>query len=157
VVFVNTTSSQELVKVDANQLEALVACILDAKSVSCDEISINFVTEKEISELHEEFFDDPTPTDCITFPIDDIDDVSNYKILGEIFVCPQVALSYSQEHLVDFEEELTLYVVHGILHLLGFDDIEEEERKVMREQEAFCMKLLKENQLILRVKKHQPI
>jgi probable rRNA maturation factor len=145
------------VKIDANQVEALVACIFDEKSVSCDEISINFITEKEISELHDEFFDDPTPTDCITFPIDDIDDVSNYKILGEIFVCPQVALSYSQQHLLDFEEELTLYVVHGILHLLGFNDIEEEERKVMREQEAFCMKLLKENQLILRVTKHQPI
>lgn len=157
MVFVNTTSSQELVKIDANQVKALVACIFDEKSVSCDEISINFITEKEISELHDEFFDDPTPTDCITFPIDDIDDVSNYKILGEIFVCPQVALSYSQQHLLDFEEELTLYVVHGILHLLGFNDIEEGERKVMREQEAFCMKLLKENQLILRVTKHQTI
>lgn len=149
-MFVQVTSSQNIIKVDPLQIETIVACVLKEKQVHCDEVSIHFASQEEITDMHGEFFDDPTPTDCITFPIDDSDEEEFYKVLGEVFVCPEVALNYAHEHQLLFEEELTLYIVHGLLHLLGFDDIEEEDRIEMRKQEAFLMHLLKSQDLILK-------
>lgn len=76
------------------------------------------------------FFQDPTPTDCITFPFDQ-------KFLGEIFVCPKVAKEYDPKkpHL-----ETTLYIIHGILHLLGFNDIEKKERAKMALKQRHLLK-----------------
>lgn len=149
-MIVHFTNSQHLIEVSSQQVHDLVTCILQKEQVTCDEVSIHFVTVQDISKLHEEYFDDPSPTDCISFPMDDQEDDSFYKILGEIFVCPEVALEYSQANLLNFEEELTLYVVHGILHLLGYDDIDEEDEALMRSKEASCMQFLQENKLILK-------
>ncbi|MEI8300764.1 MAG: rRNA maturation RNase YbeY [Chlamydiota bacterium] len=149
-MIVHFTNSQHLIEVSSEQVHQLVACILQKEQVTCDEVSIHFVNIEDICKLHEEYFDDPSPTDCISFPMDDLEDDSFYKILGEIFVCPDIALEYSQANLLNFEEELTLYVVHGILHLLGYDDIDEEDQILMRSKEASCMQLLQEKNLILK-------
>jgi probable rRNA maturation factor len=151
-VFVNVTHSQSIVTLDASAVEALVTCILNYKGVQCDELSIHCVSSEDISKLHEEYFNDPSPTDCITFPIDDKEEETFYKVLGDVFICPEVALNYAQTNLMNFEEELTLYIVHGLLHLLGYNDIEEEERILMKQEEASCMNLLKKKGLILHLK-----
>lgn len=151
-MFVNVTNSQDIVTINPKQIESIVTCILDSRQVACDEISIHCVSMEDISKLHEEYFDDPSPTDCITFPIDDKEEDTFYKVLGDVFVCPEVALTYSQTHIVSFEEELTLYIVHGLLHLLGYDDIEEQEKLQMRAEETTCMNLLKDKGLILSLK-----
>ena len=65
-------------------------------------------------------------------------------------MCPEVALNYAKDNQIDFEEELTLYIVHGLLHLLGYDDIEEEDRVEMRKQEALLMRLLSSKGLVLK-------
>jgi probable rRNA maturation factor len=149
-MIVHFTNSQHLIEVNAEQIHELVTCILQKEQITCDEISVHFINIQDISKLHEEYFDDPSPTDCISFPMDDSEEDSFYKILGEIFVCPEVAFEYSQANLLNMNEELTLYVVHGILHLLGYDDIDEEDQKLMRSKEASCMQLLQENHLILK-------
>lgn len=125
-----------------SQVNKLIDLLLAFYDVQFEEVTVNFVDTPTISQLHADFFDDPTPTDCITFPIDDG--------VGEIFVCPEVGIQYAKEHNLDVDEEVTLYVVHGILHLLGYDDIEEADRKEMREQEKRCISLLKEKGLILK-------
>lgn len=100
-----------------------------------DEISIQFVTEKRIKELHEEFFDDPNPTDCISFPIDSNEKVP-YHILGEIFICPKMAIDFiaKKGRFSESEvyKEITLYLVHGLLHLIGFNDQAKNEKRQMR-------------------------
>lgn len=115
--------------------------VLEHEKVRCDEISVFFVDSQTIAELHGRFFNDPTSTDCITFPIDEIDDGESYRILGEIFVCPKTALDFALRKHKDPFEEVTLYVVHGLLHLLGYDDIEPKARARMRRKEASLMKL----------------
>lgn len=152
--FVEVTNLQNLFAIDDSEVSMLVACVLGHKNVSYDEVSVHFVSSEEISRLHEEFFDDPTPTDCISFPVDDAEEDDFYKMLGDVFVCPEVAFEYSKKHITDFNEELSLYIIHGLLHLLGFDDIEEEDRLEMRKQEAECLELLKKNNLILKAKKN---
>lgn len=151
-MFVHFANSEDRFAISQEMVENIVTATLDFKGVSCDEISVYSVTAEEIARLHEEYFNDPSPTDCITFPLDSLDDDSPYKVLGEIFVCPQIAFAYSQENKVDFGEELTLYILHGILHLLGFDDIEENDREIMRAEEFSCMEHLKNLQLIINPK-----
>lgn len=107
-------------------------------------MALTFVGKAKISSLHSQFFDDPSPTDCITFPIREPD------FLGEIFVCPIVAKEYVEALGGDLYQELTLYVVHAFLHLLGYDDIDPTVRKKMRAAEKKWMKLLEKNHLAIR-------
>jgi len=127
----------------------MVRALIDKLKIKCDEISVHFVSTTKICKLHADFFNDPTTTDCITFPVDNSLD-EQYVVLGEVFVCPKTAIDFSKKYNKDLYEEATLYLVHGILHLLGYDDIDPEDRKKMRKKERFCMKFLKENNLILK-------
>ena len=122
-------------------MQKLTAAVLDHLKVSPEEIAIYFVSEKKICQLHEQFFQDPTPTDCISFPLDE-----NY--LGDIFVCPATALSYAAKNNLDPQEETVLYIVHGILHLLGYDDLEVKARRLMRKKEKSCMRHLRMLELL---------
>lgn len=116
--------------------------------IKADEVILYFVSEKQICALHEQFFNDPTPTDCITFPSAKENSSSHY-LLGEIVVCPKTALHYVQSEGGDPYEEATLYVTHALLHLLGYDDISAKDRKVMRKMEALCMKELLTKKILL--------
>ena len=112
-------------------MKRVVTFVLDQCLTSCDEIGLYFVTKKQIGQLHAQFFQDPTPTDCITFPLDQ-------DFLGEIFVCPKVAQEYDPYHP---HLEATLYIIHGILHLLGFNDIEQKERDKMKRKQRDLLNL----------------
>lgn len=118
--------------------------VLDFEKAVYQEVSLYFVSAKQISALHQEFFKDPTPTDCISFPIDS-------KMLGEIFVCPRVAIQYAKKAQIDPYQEVALYVIHGLLHLLGYDDLTAPERRIMRKKEKKCM-----DQCIALIKRLQP-
>ncbi len=128
-------NQQKNLSIQKPSVRKLVLALLAHLNATCEEISIYFVSEKKISRLHEQFFNDPTPTDCISFPID-------AQFLGEIFVCPATAIAYAEKQDLDPYEETALYIVHGILHLLGFDDLEEKARRTMRKKEKSCMRHL---------------
>lgn len=105
------------------------------------ELSVAFVTKDEISRLHEAYMDDPNPTDVITFPGD-----REVEQAGEICVCPEVAYDYASRANLDFSEELSLYLIHGYLHLCGFDDIEESDRQEMRHAEQKALKIVRDRE-----------
>lgn len=128
---------QKDLKLSTRRAKALIKAVLQAQKVECSEIFVYFVTEKQICRLHEEFFDDPSPTDCITFPLDS-------ETLGEIFVCPKAAIDYCKKRGGDPRTETALYIVHGILHLLGYDDLEPTKKRAMRKKEKKCMAHLKD-------------
>lgn len=147
---VHCINTQSALPIAYRDVERLVISFLEWKQVQSDEVTIHFVSKEEITKLHGDFFDDPTPTDCISFPIDPPGDTkSGYTILGEIFVCPEVAIDYVDGG--DPYREITLYVIHGLLHLMGYDDIEEEDQIIMRTQEKSAMLYLEEKQEILHV------
>lgn len=113
-----------------------------------DEVILHLVDKGTITQLHADFFNDPTPTDCISFPMDPpgSDKSCGPTILGEVFVCPEVAVEYAQQHQKNSLEETALYIIHGMLHLLGYDDVEELSIAEMRKMEAACIKSLVEKQ-----------
>ncbi len=125
----------------------VIKAFLKLEAVECQEVSVSFISDKNMRTMHLEFFGDPSPTDCISFPIDS-DDGKGYKYLGEVFVCPQVASDYASENKINYIDELALYVVHGLLHLCGYDDVDPLSRRQMRKREAYHMGYLRLLKLI---------
>ena len=91
------------------------------------ELSIAFLTDTALARLHADFLSDPTPTDVITFPGN-----SAHELAGEVCISVDTAQAYAAQHEHKFAEELTLYLVHGYLHLAGYDDRTPITRKQMR-------------------------
>ncbi len=100
-------------------------------------LEIAFVDLEACCRLHGAFFGDPDPTDVMTFPGDPEDGHA-----GDVAVCPAVAAKACRENGTTFPEELTLYLVHGWLHLAGLDDRDEDGRAGMRRAEALLMERL---------------
>lgn len=146
---INIIDEQNDLKITPQSVCSVVENVLALENTSCDEVSVYFVDKTKISQLHEQFFNDPSPTDCISFPIDDDEDDDGYHILGDVFVCPHTAIKYAAEHDLDPHTEATLYVVHGLLHLLKYDDIDENDYIKMKCAEQRHMDNLKERGICL--------
>ncbi len=148
---INIFNHQKAILINIKNVKNIVKIILNDFSINCNEVNIYFVDEKEIKKLHKDFFNDNTPTDCISFPIDPIG--VNCDILGEIFVCTEVAINYAKKNNIDKCDETLLYLIHGLLHLIGYNDKFEHDIKIMREKEQYCLDLLKKRNLSLCNKK----
>ena len=99
----------------------------------CD-LSISLVDEEEMSSLHLQWMDEPGATDVLSFPMDEIRPHSRAQgpgLLGDVILCPSFAQKQAQEAGHSLQEELELLTVHGVLHLVGYDHREVEEKKVM--------------------------
>lgn len=122
-----------------------VRYLLSSLKTTTDEIDIHFVTAQEISRVHEELFNDPTVTDCITIPCDAPEEIGEdgKHCLGECFICPLAAIRYAAENYPGEEyKEVTRYVIHCLLHLVGYTDDTHEERQRMRCQEDLFLESL---------------
>ncbi len=99
------------------------------------ELSILAVDEDEMERLHIEWMDEEGPTDVLSFPIDELrpnqEFVEGQATLGDVVLCPSVAQRQAQSAGHSTEIELEILLVHGILHLLGFDHREAEEENEM--------------------------
>lgn len=149
-MLIQITNTQKDLSISSPSLRLAILAIFDFLKLQTDEISIQLVSQKKIGKLHDTLFKDPSPTDCISIPIDPPFTKTSPHILGEIFVCPKTALEYSQNHCCDPYEEVLLYVIHGILHLSGYDDIDLKDRKKMRKMEKKCLIFLKEKNIVLK-------
>lgn len=101
------------------------------------ELSVVFLTDAALARLHDDFLADPTETDVITFPGDPA-----AGLAGEICLSADAARTYARRHRRDFATEMTLYLVHGWLHLAGFDDRRPVRKRRMRAAEARALRLL---------------
>jgi probable rRNA maturation factor len=107
--------------VDETGLADLAERTLASEGVD-GELSLSFVTADEMSELHERFTGERSSTDVLSFPL------GEEGLLGDVVVCPEEA---ERNNPGDPPGELRLLVVHGVLHLLGYDHEEDEERRAM--------------------------
>lgn len=125
-------------------IKLMVPFLLRNLNISTDEVILHFVSKTAIGKVHDSFFADPSPTDCISFPIDSPEtkeEEGKQRILGEVFVCPKVAIEYATEQRLDPHLETKLYIIHGILHLIGYDDMDSPSRRKMRQMEQKCLKI----------------
>ena len=141
-------SNQQLVlPISKNSVKKAVAAILSLEGITCNEVGVHFVDSIKICELHYIYFNDPSITDCISFPILQTD--HDFINLGDIFICPEVAQQYAVKYEGNPYTETTLYLIHGLLHLIGYDDMEKGKRISMRAAERRHMKNLQLNHLLL--------
>ncbi len=101
------------------------------------ELSIALVDDATIARIHHDFMGDPSPTDVITFPAD-----FAMETAGEIVVSVDRARNRSVELREPFSHELSLYLVHGWLHLAGYDDRKREDRQKMRRAERSALRCI---------------
>jgi len=98
------------------------------------EVSISLVDEDEMSALHVRWMDEPGATDVLSFPMDEIKPISapmGPGMLGDIILCPAFAARQAEEAGHPLQDELELLTVHGVLHLLGYDHRDEDEKEIM--------------------------
>lgn len=100
------------------------------------ELSILLVDEATMAGYHERFMDLPGPTDVMSFPMDELrapdeDQEPPMGLLGDIVLCPQVTKAQAAENGREPDAEAEYLLIHGLLHLLGHDHAEPEEKAVM--------------------------
>ncbi len=118
------------------------------RAVPPGELSIALLTAGELAQIHADFLDDPSETDVITFPGDDPDDPAtppedDERFAGEICI----SLDRATNGPLPFDEELTLYLVHGWLHLSGLGDQTPAEAVEMRAAESAALAWLNQSHL----------
>jgi probable rRNA maturation factor len=115
--------------VDEEALTLLARATLLAEGHRAVELSLSFVDEAEIAELHERYMQEAGPTDVLSFPLDDDDlDEHGVRVLGDVVIAPSVA---ARNNAADPGAELRLLVAHGVLHVLGYDHEADDERAEM--------------------------
>ena len=113
------------------------------------EINVTLVDDEEIKRLNAQFRDIDRSTDVLSFPLGDngeydINPENNACMLGDVVLSLEHAAAQALEFGLSFSREEAYLTVHSVLHLLGYDHInDEEERKIMREKEEQVMKLMK--------------
>lgn len=132
----------------------LAEAVLAEEGVGDAEVSMLFVDEVAIADLNKRFLGRDGPTDVLAFPIDDdpgeggrspdsggsgpgfnAESSEAPSLLGDLVICPAVAERNAPEHAGTYEDEIALLVVHGLLHLLGMDHVDEDEAEAMEGRE----------------------
>lgn len=126
------------------KLESVVKTVLETEGLSLDyEVSITFVDKGEIHKLNKEFRNVDRPTDVLSFPMDEdffIEGVDT--MLGDIVICMDVANDQAKDFGHSLDREIMYLTAHSMLHLLGYDHLEEDEKTHMRAREKEVMKSL---------------
>jgi probable rRNA maturation factor len=129
---ISIRSQQEAVPIDNGQMRTLVRAVLDGEGQPEAEISLAFVTNETIHVLNKRYLDHDEPTDVLSFPYSQ---PGARKLEGELVIGAEVALSQATERGHDVQTELALYVIHGLLHLCGYDDHDDDSVARIRERE----------------------
>ncbi len=123
--------------VTESRLRGLVGYLIEALFLDPEcELSLAFVSEDVMTQLHVQWMDEPGSTDVLSFPMDNLrtgtaEQLSGPGLLGDIVVCPQVAQRQAEMAGHTFAAECELLITHGMLHLLGHDHYEPDEHAVM--------------------------
>src|SRR5947209_15621969 len=126
---IKIASPQEAVPIDRARLREVARAVLDGEGVADAAVSLAFVDNPTIHRLNKQFLDHDEPTDVITFPLSG----PGAKTLeGEVVVGAEIARARATEFGHDEEHELALYVIHGLLHLCGYDDTTPAAERRMR-------------------------
>lgn len=126
-------------KVPRKKLHQFIKLIIEDLQLSLISLELNFINSEKITEINKQYLSHDYSTDIITFNYSN----DTKQIDGEIFISVDDALMNSKKYKVDLLEEIGRLVVHGILHLIGFDDLTPEKRKKMKIQENRLLKKYK--------------
>jgi probable rRNA maturation factor len=129
---ISIATPQEIVAVDRGKMREVVRRVLEGEGIADAEISLAFVDNPTIHQLNKRYLQHDEPTDVLSFPLSE---PNAKRLTGELVIGAEVARDQAEERGHAVEAELSLYVIHGLLHLCGHDDHSAEGAAVMRQKE----------------------
>jgi len=141
-------ADEQSLDLDLARLRSLAEMVLAEEGFPEDtELTILFVDDDQMASYNSRFLDRAGPTDVLAFPVErlqpgsvpEIDPYGPPLMLGDVIVAPAYARRQAEEYQVSPEDEMTLMVVHGILHLLGYDHQEDADAEKMEARETVLM------------------
>ncbi len=139
---VKLSNEQEDCAVDEAHIARLALHALAVEGADEEaELSVAFIDEGRMAEINERYTGHEGPTDVLAFPLDEDEEESGApseepQLLGDVVICPAVAARHAAEYESSTEAEMSLLLVHGVLHLLGYDHASDDEAAAMRRREA---------------------
>jgi probable rRNA maturation factor len=137
--------------VDLDRLRRLAELVLAEEGYPTEtELTVLLVSEDEMAAYNERFLERSGPTDVLAFPVEELmpgvvpDQDSNGPplIIGDVIVAPGYVGRQAKENDVEFDDEMALMVAHGILHLLGYDHIDDADAEMMERREVELLSLV---------------
>jgi probable rRNA maturation factor len=136
---------QRTKKINARFLKQVVAELFAELEIAEAELGIHLVGAKEMARVNWQFLQHEGSTDVITFDHSNAEcgmRSAKSKIHGELFVCVDDAIKQAKQFGTNWQAEVVRYVVHGVLHLLGYDDLKPALRRTMKREENRLVRLL---------------
>lgn len=137
---------------EAEIIKKVVSTVLDLEKIKHDvDVYITLTNNEEIHAINKEYRDVDRPTDVLSFPMYEKEEIPTLKkekqddieeILGDIIISIPKVIEQAQEYGHSYERELAYLTVHGMLHLLGYDHMEDDDKLVMREHEEAVLNKL---------------
>ncbi len=124
----NLYVSSSTKKTNRTRIHKLVGLLRKDLEFSVESLFINFITSEEIHNINKEFLNHDSSTDIITFNYSG----SHFELDGEIFISIDDAKIFARKYNVSLSKEFTRLIIHGILHLKGYDDIKKNNRVKMK-------------------------
>jgi probable rRNA maturation factor len=127
---ITISSPQDAAPIDRQKIRAAAHIVLTGEHIEGAEISVAFVDNATIHQLNKRYLNHDEPTDVLSFPLSE-----GKKLHGELVIGAEVAKTQAGARGHDVAAELALYVIHGLLHLCGYDDKDEDAAAEMRKRE----------------------
>lgn len=151
MVEINYNSIAELPE-EEELIKKVVCTVLEYEEVFTEfDVYITLTNNDEIHKINKEYREVDRPTDVLSFPMYEREEIENLKhlvsdeiekILGDIIISIEKIKEQAEEYGHSFERELAYLVTHGMLHLLGYDHMIEDEKNIMRKREEGVLEIL---------------
>jgi len=137
---VHVINEQSAVKISSRDLAKLLEEVIVDQLGRDVHVNVLVTDDNHIAQLNRQFLETDGPTDVLAFPLDDENSSDDEPTFGEVVISAETALREANARDLAPERELTLYAIHGILHLLNYDDQTEGDRKKMHARQDQILK-----------------
>src|SRR5438132_12903373 len=139
MIKISIASPQETIPIDRLRMRTAALAVLEGEGIQGGEISLAFVDNPTIHQLNQRYLQHDEPTDVLSFPLSE---PNASRLAGELVIGAEVAQAQAAVLGHEIHAELALYVIHGLLHLCGYDDKTEAGATEMRQREKHYLQQL---------------
>lgn len=137
MIRVSIASPQNIVAVERARMRLSAIAVLEGEDIKEAEVSLAFVDNMTIQRLNKRYLQHDEPTDVLSFPLSE---PNSRRLVGELVIGAEVAKAQAEMRGHSVEAELALYVIHGLLHLCGYDDKTPAGAAAMHQRERYYLR-----------------
>jgi rRNA maturation RNase YbeY len=130
IIYESDYENEKKIDLENPNYSESIFSVIHGENIHCSNVTVIWVSDEALLGMHVQYLDDPTYTDIMTFNLGDEDEID-----AELYVSVDRAIDHAEKFSVSVENELSRLLIHGMLHLAGYDDHEEEDYKLMKIKE----------------------